>query len=77
MKKTATSLKRLLTAALTLGFLGLCSVAWAAVEPEVGFGYPRDISIDGWRLDWLIDITMLFVVILFVIMCLWLRMRMH
>ena len=72
MKKAATSLKRLFTAALTLGLMVLGGASWAAVEPEVGFGYPRDISIDGWRIDWLIDVTMLFVVLLFVIMCLWL-----
>ena len=74
MKKTATSLRRLLFAALSLGLMLSSGAAWAAVELEHkdGFGYPKDISIDGWRIDWLIDITMIFVTILFVIMCLWL-----
>ena len=63
---------RLLTlvGTMTLTMVGL-SPALAAVEPERGVGYyPRDISVDGWRIDWLIDITMVFTLILS-IMCAW------
>lgn len=35
-------------------------------------GFPHDVSVDGWRIDWLIDVTGIFVTILFVIMCIWL-----
>ena len=56
---------------IALFFLGM-TPAMAAVEPERGVGYyPRDISVDGWRIDWLIDITMVFTLILFAIMCAW------
>jgi cytochrome c oxidase subunit 2 len=43
----------------------------AAPQPETGWGMPRDVSLDGWRIDWLINITTVFVGILFVIMCVW------
>ena len=32
---------------------------------------PRDLSRDGHRIDWLIGVTNIFVIILFVIMCIW------
>jgi cytochrome c oxidase subunit 2 len=38
---------------------------------ESGMGLPRDISRDGHRIDWLIDVTNVFVGILFVIMVVW------
>ena len=40
-------------------------------QPESGWGLPRDFSVDGHRIDWLIEVTMVFTVILFVIMCVW------
>jgi cytochrome c oxidase subunit 2 len=45
----------------------------AALPPktETGFGMPFDASVDGHRIDWLINVTSIFVVILFVIMCIW------
>jgi cytochrome c oxidase subunit 2 len=45
--------------------------AGAEVMPERGMGLPRDVSYDGHRIDWLIDVTNVFVVILFVVMCVW------
>ncbi len=47
------------------------ALAFAAPIPEEGIGLPRDVSKEGHRIDWLIGITMLFVTILFVIMCIW------
>jgi cytochrome c oxidase subunit II len=34
-------------------------------------GLPRDVSVDGHRIDWLIQVTGVFVTILFVITCIW------
>jgi len=44
---------------------------FAAVKPEVGFGLPRDVSQNGHLIDWLMNITHVFNIILFVIMCAW------
>lgn len=63
--RTATAL---LTCASVWAMSGL---ALAAPQPEAGIGLPRDVSVDGHRIDWLIKVTMGFVVILFVIMCIW------
>lgn len=46
-------------------------LAWARPQPEQGWGLPRDVSLDGHRIDWLIQVTMAFTAILFVIMCVW------
>lgn len=63
---------RWLTAVATLGLVLLSAVVYAAVQPEApGYDFPRDVSLDGWRIDWLIEITMVFVLLLFVIMCIW------
>lgn len=47
----------------------------AATLPPVAAGrgwlMPKDSSEYGWHIDWLIHVTMFFVVILFVIMCIW------
>ncbi|MFZ5471531.1 MAG: cytochrome c oxidase subunit II [Myxococcota bacterium] len=45
--------------------------AHAAVQPEGGLGLPRDVSHDGHLIDWLINVTHVFNIILFVIMCVW------
>lgn len=50
------------------------SMVYAAPQPESGIGLPRDISVEGHRIDWLIRVTGLFVTILFVIMCIWMLM---
>jgi cytochrome c oxidase subunit 2 len=47
------------------------SLAFAAPVPESGIGLPRDVSVEGHRIDWLIKMTMGFVTILFVVMCVW------
>ena len=57
--------------------LAMTGTVFGAVQeeepPRWGFlvDYPRDVSVDGYRIDWLIDITLLFITILFVIMCIW------
>lgn len=59
---------------LALGLALLAIPAAAAVKPESGIGFPHDASLDGHRIDWLINITGVFVAILFVIMCVWMAM---
>jgi cytochrome c oxidase subunit 2 len=49
----------------------MATLAQAAPQPESGWGLPRDISQEGHRIDWLIQITGIFTAILFVIMCVW------
>lgn len=49
----------------------LATAAWAAVQPEEGIGLPRDASVDGHNIDFLINVTHVFNIILFVIMCVW------
>lgn len=56
-------------AGLALVFHG--GLALAEPVGNAGWGLPPDASADGWRVDWLIHSTMLFVVILFVIMTIW------
>ncbi len=51
--------------------LALSAGAFAAVEGEPGIGLPRDVSVDGHRIDSLMNWTHLFNIILFVIMCIW------
>lgn len=43
----------------------------AAPRPESGWGYPRDVSVEGYRIDWLLDVTTVSVGILFLIMAVW------
>lgn len=59
----------------TLAVLALL-VAWAGIagaapEGEPGIGLPRDVSVDGHRIDWLIKVTIIFTGFLFVVMCIW------
>jgi len=49
-------------------------LATAAPVQELGIGLPRDVSVDGHRIDWLIKITGAFTAILFVIMCVWMAL---
>lgn len=64
-----TQILRALPATL-LGVWLINSPAYAAVQPEESaWSLPRDVSVHGERIDWLIDITTVFVSILFVIMC--------
>jgi len=50
---------------------GARNVALAAPQPESGWGYPRDVSVEGYRIDWLLNVTSIFVGVLFVIMAVW------
>lgn len=70
-RRSPVPIKRTLMVGLWSILLALSGAAWAAPLPEAGFGYPRDVSLEGWRIDWLIDVTMVFVALLFVIMCIW------
>jgi cytochrome c oxidase subunit 2 len=56
---------------LALSLILIAGVALAAVQPESGISFPRDVSLDGYRIDSLIEVTGVFVIILFVIMCMW------
>lgn len=51
-----------------------CSAASADPRPEAGLGYPRDVSVEGYRIDWLLNITTVFCSILFVIMVIWMAL---
>jgi cytochrome c oxidase subunit 2 len=64
------SWRRLLGPAAT-GAVLAATAAWAAVQPEEGIGLPRDASVDGHNIDFLINVTHVFNIILFVIMCAW------
>ena len=60
----------LATAAASIALLGTF-IAQADPKPETGWGLPTDVSRDGHRIDWLINVTNGFVILLFVIMCIW------
>ncbi len=49
----------------------VAGAAYADPVPSQGYGLPFDASRDGHRIDWLIEVTNIFVIILFVIMCVW------
>lgn len=65
------SFKRWTAWASGLAITGLATFANAAVQGEDGLGYPRDASVDGHKIDWLINVTMGFTILLFVVMCIW------
>lgn len=70
---TAKRLMRTVTAlAASASVWVMNGLAAAGPQPESGLGLPHDASEHGHRIDWLIKVTMGFVVILFVIMCIWL-----
>jgi cytochrome c oxidase subunit II len=70
---TAKRLMRTVMAlAASASVLVMNGLAAAGPQPETGYGLPHDASEHGHRIDWLIKVTMGFVVILFVIMCVWL-----
>jgi cytochrome c oxidase subunit 2 len=62
---------RLARKALAAALLAATSSARAAPQPESGLGMPRDVSVHGHLIDWLINITSVFVALLFVIMVIW------
>lgn len=67
--------ERLSQAAAALAALVVTTGAWSAFADPVPessiWGMPKDVSRDGHRIDWLIGVTNYFVILLFVIMCLW------
>ena len=63
-----TRLKRF-APAIALLFSLAATLALAAVKPEDGIGLPHDASVDGDKIDFLINVTHVFNIILFVIMC--------
>jgi cytochrome c oxidase subunit 2 len=67
----STWLKRTFPALIAGAVTAVAGLAGAAPQPEESWNLPRDVSVEGHRIDWLIQITMVFVVILFVIMCIW------
>jgi cytochrome c oxidase subunit II len=65
-------MKQLLSVATFLiGSWVVPSSLWAKPSGEPGVGLPRDVSLEGHRIDWLLQVTNVFIVILFVIMCGW------
>jgi cytochrome c oxidase subunit II len=62
-------LRRWRTSLALAGLIG-ASLAQASPLPESG-GMPRDISADGWRIDRLVNMTIVFIAILFAIMVGW------
>ncbi len=64
-------LRRAIALLSALATLAVAAVASADPIPESGWGLPRDVSRDGHRIDWLINVTNGFVILLFVIMCVW------
>ncbi len=57
---------------LALATCGLVAhAAFAAIQPEAGIGLPRDVSLDGWRIDKAMNITHVVNIVFFGIMCGW------
>jgi len=69
--RTLARIGRLVRLAVGVGLLLLPAIGRAAVEPESGLGLPRDVSKNGHLVDWLMNITNVFNIILFIIMCVW------
>jgi heme/copper-type cytochrome/quinol oxidase subunit 2 len=71
MRKAPIAAVRTARASLLAAAIALPSLARAAPIPESGMWLPRDVSIDGWRIDSLLKSTSVFVLLLFVIMVAW------
>lgn len=69
-------MKRLAMLSAGAATLAISRFALAGPEGGSGYGFPRDVSVEGWRIDWLINVTMIFVVLLFLIMCIWMGLAM-
>jgi cytochrome c oxidase subunit 2 len=54
-----------------MSFHWILSAVLGAVQPETGLGLPRDVSLHGHLSDWLTNVTHVFNIILFTIMCVW------
>jgi cytochrome c oxidase subunit 2 len=57
--------------AAALASVGLAGAAVAAPRPETGWGLPHDASLHGWRVDWLMNSTSVFVLIMFIATLVW------
>jgi len=69
--KIIVGIKQAIRASAVAAVLALSTSAQAAVQPESGLGLPRDVSQNGHLVDWLMNITSVFNIILFTIMCVW------
>jgi cytochrome c oxidase subunit 2 len=70
MQTTKRKIQGLAAAFIGCVLLALPQNAFAAIQPETNwYSMPRDVSTEGYRIDWLIDITTVFCTILFAIMC--------
>lgn len=73
MNTSPCSNRRMPSALVTaLGLLLASGVAHAAPQPEAGWGLPRNVSLHGGRTDWLINVTTIFVAIMFAATVVWL-----
>lgn len=63
--------KRLTSLLVTLVALTSATFANAAPVPATEWGLPRDVSVEGHKIDWLMNATTFFITILFVVMCVW------
>lgn len=65
--------RRLASISTAASVLAWSALSFAAPVPETGWGFPRDASPEdfGAKIDWLINITNFFLVVLFVIMVIW------
>lgn len=58
-------------AACAAGLVAALASPAAALAAEAPFAMPRDVSLHGWKTDRLIDMTLVFVAILFLVMVVW------
>jgi cytochrome c oxidase subunit 2 len=68
LKRLQYGINRLIATVVLFGF---SPMVFAEVEKETGYNMPRDVSLEGHRITWLIEITMWFLVVLFVLMIVW------
>lgn len=69
-------LPRLISAFSVLTLAALPSIAAAAPQPESGYGMPRDVSLEGHRIDYLINSVSIPIALLFLIMVAWMAIAM-
>jgi len=73
LKRLKYSIDRMIAVVVLLGF---SPTVFAEVEKETGYNMPRDVSEEGHRITWLIEITMWFLVVLFILMIIWMAIAM-
>ena len=67
---------RLIFALSSAALTALPAIAAAVPQPESGYGMPRDVSLEGHRIDFLINTVTVPIVLLFVIMVAWMAIAM-